>query len=47
MTLGADIHVPNKMNCNDFGEPLTFELRPPSGKSNDTPAAIVLVLSAS
>ncbi len=24
MKFGTDIHVPPRINCNDFGDPLTF-----------------------
>ncbi len=40
MKFGTDIiyyyyyyYVPHRMNCNDFGEPLTFHLVPPSGQN--------------
>ncbi len=30
MKCGSDIHVPLRLNCNDFGDPLTFHLVPSS-----------------
>lgn len=32
VNFGADIHVPIRMNCNTFSDPLTFQLAPPSGQ---------------
>lgn len=32
MKLGTHIHVPFRMNCSKFGDPLTFYLVPLSGK---------------
>ncbi len=32
---GSDIHVPLRMNCSDFGDPLTLNLAPSSGQSCD------------
>ncbi len=29
MKFGSDIHVPLRMNCNNFGDPSTFHLAPP------------------
>lgn len=31
--LCTDIHGPNRMNPNGFGEPMTFPLAPPAGQS--------------
>ena len=33
MKSGGDVHVPLKMNCNIFGNPLTFHLVPSSGQN--------------
>ncbi len=35
MKLGSDIHIPIRMNCNNFGRPLNFHLAPPSGQNID------------
>ncbi len=32
MKCGSDVHVPLRMNCKNFGEPLTFHLAPSSGR---------------
>ncbi len=32
MNFGSDIHVPLKMNCSNFGDPLTFHPAPSSGQ---------------
>ncbi len=33
MKFGADIHVPPRINCDNFGVPLTFHLAPSSGQN--------------
>ncbi len=33
MKPSADSHVPQRMNCNGFGDPLTFHLVPSSGQN--------------
>ncbi len=33
MTFGSEIHVPLRMNCNNFGDSMTFNLAPSSGQS--------------
>ena len=33
MTFGTDIHVPLKINCNNFGDLLTFHLAPSSSQN--------------
>lgn len=33
MTVGADINVPLKMNCNNIGDPLTYHLAPSSDQT--------------
>ncbi len=32
MKCGSDVHVPLRMNCKNFGDPLTFHLAPSSGQ---------------
>ena len=32
MKFGRDIHVPQRMDPNDFGDPLTFPLESPAGQ---------------
>ncbi len=32
MKCGSDLHVLQRMNCDDFGDPLTFHLAPSSGR---------------
>ncbi len=33
MKFSTDIHDPQRMNSNDFGDPLTFFIVPPAGQS--------------
>ncbi len=33
MKFATHIHVPLRMSCNNFGDPLTFHLLPSSGQS--------------
>lgn len=34
MEIGSDIHNPQRMGTNDFGDPLTFHLAPPASQSS-------------
>ena len=38
----TNIHVPCRMNLNDFGDPLTFHLAPPSGQNMNCSNILVL-----
>lgn len=47
MKFGSEIHAPDKMNCNNFGDPFNFYLALSSGHNFNLPnICIVLHVSA-
>lgn len=41
MKFGLDIHVPQRINCNHFGDPLTFNVAPPFGRNFNVLSTLV------